>query len=213
MIHYRDGHNSNALTTDFDGVANFNETFPLFNWYVVEADSTRYKTTGIHTVYDAGGLADGSASCGIGTTARACGTSASYNFLANTLKAVPLPADLSVPARSIVPKRIARQTPWVRGRYAETQFSTVSTGRIDPPWVVDAEGFSGMTSQGNFIEFGKARKSERGRRRHHAGGEGGRRTEVTEKAAPAAAEANSTRRRSARAGLCSDSIYFTLKST
>ena len=60
MIHYRDGHNANALTTDFNGVAPFNETFPLFNWYVVEADSTRYKTTGIHTVYDAGGPADGS---------------------------------------------------------------------------------------------------------------------------------------------------------
>src|SRR4029077_8725776 len=54
-VYYRDGHNSNGLTTDFNGVANFNETFPLFNWYVVEADSTRYKTTGIHTVYDAGG--------------------------------------------------------------------------------------------------------------------------------------------------------------
>ena len=39
MIQYRDGHNANALTTDFNGVANFNETFPLFNWYVVEAGS------------------------------------------------------------------------------------------------------------------------------------------------------------------------------
>ena len=97
MIHYRDGHNANALTTDFNGVANFNETFPLFNWYVVEADSTRYKTTGIHTVYDAGGPADGSPSCGPGNGARACGTSTAYNFLANTYEAVPLPADLSVP--------------------------------------------------------------------------------------------------------------------
>ena len=60
MIHYRDGSRANALTTDFNGVAPFNETFPLFNWYVVEADDTRYKTTGIHTVYDAGGPADGS---------------------------------------------------------------------------------------------------------------------------------------------------------
>src|SRR4029077_20491689 len=37
MIHYRDGSRANALTTDFNGVAPFNETFPLFNWYVVEA--------------------------------------------------------------------------------------------------------------------------------------------------------------------------------
>ncbi len=75
MIHYRDGHNANALTTDFNGVANFNETFPLFNWYVVEADDTRYKTTGIHTVYDAGGPADGTTDCGPGNGARPCGTS------------------------------------------------------------------------------------------------------------------------------------------
>ena len=63
-VRYRDGSLANNLGTDFDGVANFNETFPLFNWYVVETDVTRYKTTGIHTVYDAGGPADGSASCG-----------------------------------------------------------------------------------------------------------------------------------------------------
>ena len=46
MIHYRDGHNANALTTDFNGVANFNETFPLFNWYVVEADSNPLQDDG-----------------------------------------------------------------------------------------------------------------------------------------------------------------------
>ena len=97
MIHYRDGHNANALTTDFNGVAPFNETFPLFNWYVVEADSTRYKTTGIHTVYDAGGPADGTTSCGPGNGARPCGTSTAYNFMSNTFESVPLPADLSVP--------------------------------------------------------------------------------------------------------------------
>jgi len=65
-IRYRDGHNANSLATDFNGVANFNETFPLFNWYVVEADSTRYKTTGVHTVYDAGGPADALPSAGLG---------------------------------------------------------------------------------------------------------------------------------------------------
>src|SRR5437588_9842849 len=48
-IRYRDGHNSNSLTTDFNGVANFNETFPLFNWYVIEADSGRYNTTRLPT--------------------------------------------------------------------------------------------------------------------------------------------------------------------
>ena len=159
MIHYRDGHNANALTTDFNGVANFNETFPLFNWYVVEADSTRYKTTGIHTVYDAGGPADGSSSCGA-SGARACGTSTAYNFLANTFEAVPLPADLSVPGAVYCGKAdCAAEAAGFAAGTAKPSFPTASTGRIDPPWV-SAEGFSGMTSQGNFIEFGKAPYAE-----------------------------------------------------
>jgi len=159
MIHYRDGHNSNALTTDFNGVANFNETFPLFNWYVVESDSTRYKTTGIHTVYDAGGPADGSSSCGNGTTARQCGTSPAYAFLANTYEAVPLPTDLSVPGAVYCAKAdcSAEAAGFAAGTAKPSTgvATTSSTGRIDPPWV-DSEGWSGMTSQSNWIEFGKA---------------------------------------------------------
>ena len=87
------------LATDFNGVANFNETFPLFNWYVVETDSTRYKTTGIHTVYDAGGPADGSTALRdrANGTPRAASSTA-YNFLANTYEQVPLP-DRPVRAR------------------------------------------------------------------------------------------------------------------
>jgi hypothetical protein len=158
MIHYRDGHNSNSLTTDFNGVANFNETFPLFNWYVVEADDTRYKTTGIHTVYDAGGPADGSPSCGNGTTARKCGTpaTATYNYLANTFEAIPLPADLSVPGAVYCAKAdCAAESGSFSTGTAIRSSSTASTGRIDPPWVW-AEGWSGLTSQSNWIEFGKA---------------------------------------------------------
>ena len=157
MIHYRDGHTANNLTTDFSGVANFNETFPLFNWYVVEADSGRYKTTGIHTVYDAGGPADGSTSCGTAANgARKCGTSAAYKYLANTFEAVPLPADLSVPGAVYCAKAdcSAEATSFQAGK-AIASSSTASTGRIDPPWV-GAEGWSGMTSQGNWIDFGKA---------------------------------------------------------
>jgi hypothetical protein len=158
MIHYRDGSRANALTTDFDGIAPFNETFPLFNWYVVEADSTRYKTTGIHTVYDAGGPADGSSSCGSG--ARPCGTSTAYNFLANTYEAVPLPADLSVPGAVYCATADCVTNGEADSFAAGTAIAspgkgtTASTGRIDPPWVW-AEGWSGMTSQGNWIEFGK----------------------------------------------------------
>jgi hypothetical protein len=151
-IYYRDGHNANTLLTDSDGVANFNETFPLFNWYVVEADTTRYKTTGIHTVYDAGGPADGT--CGTGT--RPCGTSTAYLNLANTYEAIPLPADLSVPGAVYCAKAdcIAESSSFAAGTPIKSS-SAASTGRIDPPWVA-TEGWSGMTSQGNWIEFGKA---------------------------------------------------------
>jgi Bacterial Ig domain len=156
-IRYRDGHNANSLTTDFNGIASFNETFPLFNWYVVEADSGRYKTTGIHTVYDAGGPADGSSSCGGG--ARPCGTSTAYNFLANTYEAVPLPADLSVPGAVYCATAdcTAEAASFAAGTAIPSpgHGQTASTGRIDPPWV-SSEGWSGMTSQSNWIEFGKA---------------------------------------------------------
>ena len=83
--------------TDFTGTANFNETFPLFNWYVVETDTTRYKTTGTHVVYDAGGPADGSASCGDGTNYPKCGGSNIGKFLANTFENNSVPANLRVP--------------------------------------------------------------------------------------------------------------------
>ena len=56
---FRDGSYSNFNNTDLDGYAGFNEIFPLFSWYVIETDSTRYKNTGTHVVYDAGGPADG----------------------------------------------------------------------------------------------------------------------------------------------------------
>jgi hypothetical protein len=154
-IYYRDGHNANVLLTDGDGVANFNETFPLFNWYVVEADTTRYKTTGIHTVYDAGGPADGT--CGTGT--RQCGTSTAYLNLANTREDVPLPPDLSVPGAVYCAKAdcVSEAGTYFQNGTAHPSSGVagLSTGRIDPPWVTQ-EGWSGMTSQGNWIEFGKA---------------------------------------------------------
>ncbi len=156
FVHYRDGSRANALTTDFNGVANFNETFPLFNWYVVETDSGRYKTTGIHTVYDAGGPADGSPSCGPGNGARACGTSGAYHFLANTYEAIPLPADLSVPGAVYCAKAdCAAEAAGFAAGTAKLSSSTASTGRIDPPWV-GSEGWSGETNNTNWIEFGKA---------------------------------------------------------
>src|SRR5262249_30010759 len=99
-IRFRDGSFSNFNNTDLSGNAGFNEVFPLFSWYVIETDSTRYKNTGTHVVYDAGGPADGSSPggtlCGPGTAAP-CGNSSIGAFYANTYEANPLPANLSVP--------------------------------------------------------------------------------------------------------------------
>ena len=70
-IRFRDGSFSNFNNTDLNGNAGFNEVFPLFSWYVVETDTTRYKNTGTHVVYDAGGPADGTCT----STTAPCGTS------------------------------------------------------------------------------------------------------------------------------------------
>ncbi len=158
MIHYRDGHNANSLTTDFNGVANFNETFPLFNWYVVEADDTRYKTTGIHTVYDAGGPADGTTDCGPGNGARPCGSSPAYKSMSNTYESVPLPPDLSVPGAVYCKTADCKTdaTSFAAGMAVPSTGTAASssTGRIDPPWVW-AEGWAGLTGHSNWIEIGK----------------------------------------------------------
>jgi hypothetical protein len=151
-VRYRDGSRANFLVTDFTGAANFNETFPLFNWYVVEADTTRYKTTGTHVVYDAGGPPDGATYCG--GSYPACGPAGTpYANLANTKDPYPLPANLSVPgaiyctSATCSGQSISTGTP-------VTSSSTVSTGRIDPPWV-GVEGWQGFSGQNNFIEFAR----------------------------------------------------------
>src|SRR6202043_2321964 len=76
------GSYSNFNNTDLNGNAGFNEVFPLFSWYVIESDTTRYKNTGTHVVYDAGGPADGTPGGG---------TSNIAHFMANTLEPVPVP--------------------------------------------------------------------------------------------------------------------------
>jgi hypothetical protein len=165
-VRYRDGSLANNLLTDFTGTANFNEEFPLFNWYVVETDTTRYKNTGTHTVYDAGGPADGSTSCGQ-PGYPACGKSTAFNFLANTNEQVPLPSDLFVPgsvycgsadcASNSISTAPSAQNPTCTNTNGVTTCSaSVSTGRIDSPWLGGVEGWQGFSGQGNFIEFGKA---------------------------------------------------------
>ena len=153
-VRYRDGSLANLNQTDFTGAANFNETFPLFNWYVVETDTTRYKNTGTHVVYDAGGPADGSAACGQAGYPK-CGTTTIGKFLANTYENNPLPANLEVPGARYCAS--ADCTGAGDSILTPNAGSTVvnSTGRIDPPWVGGVEGWQGFSGQNNFIEFGK----------------------------------------------------------
>ena len=153
-VRYRDGSRANFLLTDFTGVANFNETFPLFNWYVVETDTTRYKTTGIHTVYDAGGPADGTTCGGNYPPCGPAGTP--YTYLANTVDQNPLPTNLSVPGAVYCSTAdCSTSAASFQAGTPVPSSSSVSTGRIDPPWVA-AEGWQGFSGQNNFIEFGKA---------------------------------------------------------
>ena len=55
---YRDGSISNQTLTDTSGNGLLAELFPLFNWYVTEADTTRFKQTGVNLIVDGGGPVD-----------------------------------------------------------------------------------------------------------------------------------------------------------
>src|SRR5256884_8379622 len=146
-IRFRDGSYSNFNNTDLAGAAGFNEVFPLFAWYVVETDSTRYKSTGTHVVYDAGGPADGTCT----STTAPCGSSAIGSFYANTSEQVPLPAALRVPGAVYCSNADCLGLSIADGPGSS---ATGSTGRIDPPWIL-TEGWQGFSGQNSFIEFGK----------------------------------------------------------
>jgi Bacterial Ig domain len=167
-VRLRDGSLENLLVTDFTGTANFNETFPLFSWYVVETDVTRYKNTGTHVVYDAGGPADGSSACGQ-PGYPACGGSKIGKFLANTLEQESVPANLRVPGSVYCdkadcdnysiqngPSTSAPSNCLASGGGVSCGVPSLSTGRIDSPWLGGVEGWQGFPGQNNFIEFGKA---------------------------------------------------------
>jgi hypothetical protein len=142
-VRYRDGSISNLNSTDLQGFAGFNEVFPIFNWYVVETDSTRYKNTGTHVVNDAGGPVDGSAQCGT-TGYPACGSSALLQNLARTSEDFPLPPALRIPGA-----RYCANADCPAGDTAGG-----STGRVDPPWAT-SYGWQSFMGQNQYLEFGK----------------------------------------------------------
>jgi hypothetical protein len=161
-IRFRDGSYSNFNSTDLNGFAGFNEVFPLFNWYVIETDSTNYKNTGTHVVYDSGGPVDGSSPSNVpcnssSTKTKPCGDSSIAASLANTYEPNPLPPDLSIPGAVYCTDAdctgMSIDTAYQTSSWTQSGPST-STGRIDPPWVL-SEGWQGYSGQNNFLEFGK----------------------------------------------------------
>lgn len=141
-VRFRDGSYSNLNNTDLDGYAGFNEIFPLFNWYVIESDSTRYKNTGTHVVYDAGGPATTSGNIAVN--------------LAGTTEVSSLPTPLRFPGSVYCKNADCTDVLSSGGIKAGPNASaaTPSSGRIDPPWVY-SEGWQGFIGQYEFLEFGK----------------------------------------------------------
>jgi len=150
---FRDGSYSNFNNTDLSGNAGFNEIFPLFSWYVIESDTTRYKTTGVHVVYDAGGPADGTP-CGTAVTPPTAPCAPANGFadkLANTIEQVPLPTALRVPGAWYCATADCGDAPSPLAPGG----AGGSTGRVDPPLWFGTEGWQGFSGQNIFIEFGK----------------------------------------------------------
>ena len=163
-VRLRDGSLENLLVTDFTGTANFNETFPLFSWYVVETD---YHALQEHR------HARGVRRAAVRPTARRlhagpavsglyppCGTlRPSASHLANTEERSRCRPTWRCRDRSTARPRIARSVDPERSVTTRLPNQRVtlaqrSTGRIDPPWV-GVEGWQGFPGQSNFVEFGK----------------------------------------------------------
>jgi hypothetical protein len=174
-IRFRNGRFNNTLLTDVSGHANFNETFPLFSWYVAESDNTRFKNTGVHVVYDFGGQIDGPSGTGClgglsgGSTnqsnsaANPCGNGngGSYQGLLNSLEppSVALPTNLLYPGSyyctfADCSELVGSTGLHAPGRGAPGFGGNYSTGRVDPGTVV-TEGLQGFLSQTQILEWGK----------------------------------------------------------
>lgn len=95
-LRFRSGAIMQALPTDVAGDGGSNEIFPLFNWYVMEADTLRHKGTGVHVIYDAGGKPD---------------VTGPYAGVVNSTETTPLPANLQVPGATYVAGKTERIDP------------------------------------------------------------------------------------------------------
>ena len=156
-IRYRDGEIAFANQTDSNGYAAWNEVFPLMAWLVVEPDFSRYKPTGTHVVYDAGGPDDCSPRAAefYGTLVGHCSKTAA--FLAGTTELVSVPEALRVPGAVYCQNADCTETSIQNGKYFNAGGSSgpttnLSSGRIDPPNRMEA--WQGLLGQHSFIDFG-----------------------------------------------------------
>ena len=150
-IRFRDGSYSNFNNTDLTGNAGFNEIFPLFSWYVVETDTTRYKNTGIHVVYDAGGPADGT-TCG-GTTGIAVRQLHHWPIHGEHRRTDPRAHEPARTGRGLLRQRgLHRTAPTPTARRAAPAAPPAASIRRSG---FGTEGWQGFSGQNNFLEFGK----------------------------------------------------------
>jgi hypothetical protein len=148
-VRMRNGKFNNSLLTNIDGNAHFDETFPLFNWYVTESDNTRFRNTGVHVVNDAGGQVDGPTSGGY---TPGNGNTGAYQGILNSKEAFPVPANLRVPGA--VYCGTAECTDANLGNMPNGGGPGGSTGRVDPGSVV-TEGWQGGVGEFDVIDWGK----------------------------------------------------------
>jgi hypothetical protein len=158
----------NTLLSDIAGNSRFDETFPLFAWYTVESDTTRFRGTGVHVVNDAGGTVDGPTPIGNGIT------TGPYRGVLNSIESFALPPALRVPGAVYCPQGDAvcattnlKTNPTGNGSTAgscgtppagapagTTNCTGLSTARIDPG-SVDVEGWQGGVSEFDMVDWGK----------------------------------------------------------
>ncbi|MEA3151398.1 MAG: hypothetical protein QOD56_2337, partial [Gammaproteobacteria bacterium] len=132
-IRFRDGSISSFLTTDSTGSVTANELFPLFNWYVLESDTTRYTGTGVNVTYDAGGKPDKAAISVTQLNGTLDPTQKDYSGLLNSTELYPLP--------------VAQQVP-------NAVYTQGKTNRIDPGTTL-SEGTQGYINQSTIVDWGK----------------------------------------------------------
>jgi len=140
-VRQRNGKFVNTLLSDITGTARFDETFPLFAFYTVESDTTRFRGTGVHAVNDAGGQVDGPGPVGNGNVGP-------YQGILNSKESFPLPPALRFPGSVYCASAACP------GGIAGGSSSTPSTGRIDPGNVT-VEGWQGGVGQFDMLDWGK----------------------------------------------------------